>query len=175
MHNPYREATPFATPNGPLTEADTHERIALVEHYSWAIPTDAAIRTLVAHDPLLEVGAGRGYWAWCVEQMGGDIVATDLKPPRDTWTTVKAMDARDAVEDHPDRTLVLCSPETDRRWPTDAIHASDARYVVTIGNEPHPTTRLAHELGQHWFEVDTRPLPTFFGLPSRLAVHRRHE
>ena len=34
-----------------------------VQQYAWAVPTEEALDVLSEHAPLVEVGAGSGYWA----------------------------------------------------------------------------------------------------------------
>jgi hypothetical protein len=51
---------------------ETADRHALVDRYGWAIPTDEAIAALVELSPLVEIGAGRGYWAHLLRQAGAD-------------------------------------------------------------------------------------------------------
>lgn len=87
--------------------------------YSWAIPHEGALRTLLALSPLVEIGAGGGYWAHLLRQRGGDVVAYDRAPGTNhwvkrLWTHVEVGGARPAG-DHPDRTLLLCWPPYDHR------------------------------------------------------------
>mgnify|MGYP001603501330 CR=1 FL=1 len=58
-------------------------REILVRLYAWAVPTEEVIRTLVKHAPIVEIGAGTGYWAHLIHQMGGDILAYDQIVPQD--------------------------------------------------------------------------------------------
>jgi hypothetical protein len=52
----------------------------LIGAYSEAVPTTEALRALQALSPIIEVGAGRGYWARLLSELGCDIVASDLHP-----------------------------------------------------------------------------------------------
>ena len=65
------------------------ERSKLVKEYSWAVPTEDVIRYCAQFDNLLEIGAGNGYWASLIEEMGGDVQATDKSPPEETHTEVE--------------------------------------------------------------------------------------
>ena len=40
----------------------------LRNHHAWSVPSDAALRILASHAPLLELGAGTGYWASLLKQ-----------------------------------------------------------------------------------------------------------
>jgi hypothetical protein len=119
----------------------------------YAIPCHEAIETCVGLSPLVEVGAGLGFWAHLIERSGGDIVATDLYPrtvlepasgeaepslqemdsdhPCDTarigtersWHRVRPMDAADAVRAYPDRTVLMIWPSLGRSWPEEVLDA----------------------------------------------------
>src|SRR4051794_33637665 len=69
----------------------------LFERYAHAVPTSEALQALIELGPLLEIGAGAGYWARLVRDLGGDVIATDTAAPPDNawfrgsepWTTVE--------------------------------------------------------------------------------------
>lgn len=59
-------------------------RTMLCRGFSWAIPSPPALDWLVWHldgRGVVEVGAGMGYWAWQLTQLGVDVVAYDKAPP----------------------------------------------------------------------------------------------
>lgn len=53
----------------------------LRRRYGWGIPTEEAIKAIAEWGPLVEMGAGTGYWAWLLRQVGADILAYDVFPP----------------------------------------------------------------------------------------------
>lgn len=55
----------------------TDQRAELVRRYAWAVPDAAAIAALAARSPLVEIGAGTGYWARLLAAAGADIIAYD--------------------------------------------------------------------------------------------------
>jgi hypothetical protein len=55
----------------------------LQQQYAFAVPTRRALNAIAERGPLLEVGAGTGYWASLLSEMGVDIVAVSSS----TWTT----------------------------------------------------------------------------------------
>ena len=47
---------------------------------SFGIPSAAALEAIARHGPIIEVGAGTGYWAGLLQAMGVDIIAFDAEP-----------------------------------------------------------------------------------------------
>jgi len=96
-------------------------RDALTARYAWAIPNEQALRILVRRAPIVEIGAGLGYWAMLLSERGADVVAYDKTPAgskrpnrwfeagRKSWSPVKYGGAT-AAKRHGDRTLFLCWP-----------------------------------------------------------------
>lgn len=114
----------------PLLEAwsEGRSRKESVRRYAWAIPTADALDAIAALGPVVEVGAGTGYWASLLAHRGVDVVCYDLYPPDGTdlngwhegalkFHTVHQGGPEKAGE-HPDRTLFLCWPP---RSPTPVI------------------------------------------------------
>lgn len=56
-------------------------RRELAALFAWAIPDEGALAVLARHAPLLECGAGTGYWAALLRARGADVLASDLVPP----------------------------------------------------------------------------------------------
>lgn len=92
----------------------------LVHRYAWGTPTEAILRQVQAPGPIVEMGAGSGYWAWLLRTLGADVMAYDhLAGPKRllnmssiggiTWSEVHQGGPEDLVE-HSDRTLLLCWP-----------------------------------------------------------------
>jgi len=50
--------------------------------YAWAVPCTEALTALRRLSPLVEIGAGTGYWARLLAGHGADVAAYDLAPPR---------------------------------------------------------------------------------------------
>src|SRR6202050_3520431 len=53
----------------------------LAQRYSYVFPDDRSLTALAALGPLVEIGAGTGYWAFRLRALGVDIVAFDQAPP----------------------------------------------------------------------------------------------
>jgi hypothetical protein len=126
MDNPYLdEFLPTVPSDEPTARSRKEERFVLCRKYAWSVPTEEAIRLLVRIGPLVEVGAGTGYWASLIRAAGGDIIAYDRHPPdmqqemnvennwhwdvAHTFTRVET-GGLEVLDWHTDRTLLLCWP-----------------------------------------------------------------
>lgn len=53
--------------------------------FSWAIPNKKAIDICSNYGPIVEVGAGTGYWAWLLRKQGVSVEALDILPYVNNW------------------------------------------------------------------------------------------
>ncbi|MFH0245875.1 hypothetical protein ACGRHY_26460 [Streptomyces sp. HK10] len=104
-------------------------------HYSWAIPTPSTLRWIrqAVSRPVLEVGAGGGYWARQLQQLGMDVLPTDAVARIGGWTPVRLCDAEQAAATHPNRTLMLCWPPSVNEMAARALTAYRGPEVLYIG------------------------------------------
>jgi hypothetical protein len=65
------------------------DRKELVEEYSWAVPNESVLLYLSEFEQLVEVGAGSGYWAHCIEENGGSVEAIEPEPPEETYVELE--------------------------------------------------------------------------------------
>jgi hypothetical protein len=112
--------------------------------YSWAVPNQKAIEALVKHSPVVEIGAGTGYWAALVKAAGGDIVAFDKHPPRlnseenhyhpHTKLFYRVREGTEEIAaEYPDRALFLCWPPYDTSMAWGALHCYTGKTVIFVG------------------------------------------
>lgn len=127
-------------------------RLELAQRYSYVLPDSSALKTLADLSPLVETGAGTGYWAYRLQLLGADVLAFDqappdaaepnrYHPPAQTWTAVLAGD-QTALAAHGDRALFLC-------WPPlfsslgDVLQFYSGDTVACIGDGGQRTARIA--------------------------------
>jgi hypothetical protein len=147
-----------ATGSGDEREAP---RLDLAQRYSYVFPDAHLVNALGELGPLVEMGAGTGYWAGQLRARGADVVAFDQAPPdgdapnryhrrTPTWTHVLQGD-QTVLTEHADRALFLC-------WPPlfsslgDCLQFYEGDTVACIGDGGHRTTRL-HNL-EATFEIE---------------------
>jgi hypothetical protein len=167
-------------------------RKELAAIFAWAIPDEAALAVLAQAGPLLECGAGTGYWAALLAGQGADVLASDISPPgaanpfhagHRPWTDVLPADAVTAVRAHPERTLFLCWPPFDDDGASyAALRAYRGDVLLYAGDGPGPggsagatgTVRFHRELALNWTPTRQSALPNWPGLCDRLVVYRRN-
>jgi len=161
---------------GPVRLLERRER--LVEEYAWAVPNAAAIAAVADEGPILEVGAGGGYWAMLLRQAGVDVIATDPDPPTERWSPVAPVRAQDVVADHPDRALLLVWPSGGDRWAAEALAGYEGDTCIYVGEGPGGATadeQFHRLLREHWRRERTVDVPQYPGIRDRLEVWRADE
>jgi len=163
-------------------------RRELVDRFAWAIPSGGGLDAVARHGPIVEGGAGRGYWAGLLRARGVDIVAYDRAPPGSpnvyhpgrggAWTGVAVGTSIEAVRRHPDRTLFLCwPPHDDDAAGHGALRAYRGEVLVYVGegrDGASGTVRFQRELERNWSVIDIVGVPQWPGLGDRLVVYRRN-
>ena len=164
-------------------------RRELASLFSWGVPNQRALEVLAAHAPLVECGAGMGYWSALLRVRGVDVLAYDAAPPgveanayhafgRGPWTAIERDDSMHAARRHGDRTLVLCWPPFDDDRASYAVlrayRGDTLVYVGERGEGAMGSVRFHRELGLNWSVEEEVPLPNWPRLRDRLLVYRRN-
>jgi hypothetical protein len=164
-------------------------RRELAARFAWAIPDEPALAALAALGPLVESGAGSGYWAALLSARGADVLAYDVAPPggpvlnahhpgRHTWTVVREGDAVTAVRTNRERALLMCWPPVDNDAAGyAALRAYRGDVLAYVGEGPDGATgtpRLHRELALNWTPQESTAIPTWPGLSDRLVIYRRN-
>lgn len=193
-----------------MTEAEHDERRDLrfaarctrqevVCQYAFSVPTDEALDAIATVGPVVEIGAGTGYWAALLRARGVDVLAYDLAPPGDPknhwyanarpFAPVLHGDHRDAAR-HPYRALMLSWPPYGSSFAYRALRAYEeagGRHLVYIGEGPSgccADDQFFARLGQEtwfdeaaqsspWVETQTVNLPQWSGINDYLTIYER--
>ena len=152
-----------------------------IEKFGYAIINSASIEFIRPYQPLVEVGAGSGYWAFELSEKGVDVVATDphlshpfWDHPAQKWVGVEQLDALQAIEKYPNRNLLICWPNVDEEWATEALQSFQGEFVIYVGEGPGGSTgsdRMFQLLADWYEEVNRLKIPTFCGGEDRLVVY----
>jgi hypothetical protein len=192
--NPYRDLLrtllPAGGPPGPglarLLDLPNRRR-ELAARFAWSVPNERALELLGDLGPLVEGGAGTGYWAALLTARGADVMAYDVAPPdgpvrnrhhdrHRTWAEVAASATLPAVRRHPDRTLMVCWPPFDDDaagyQPLRAYRGDLFAYVGDAAATG--TARLHRELDLNWTPMEQVALPGWPDVRDRLTIFRRN-
>ena len=163
-------------------------RRELASLFSWAIPNEAALEALARHAPLVECGAGAGYWLALLRARGVDSIGYDHARPargnayhrgaRGAWTGIERLKSTAAARRHPERALLLCWPPYDDDAASyDVLRAYRGEVVIHIGERDEGATgsvRFHRELAVNWSLIEEVELPHWPRLQDRLMVYRRN-
>lgn len=159
----------------------------LVRRYAWAIPTEEAIQTIIEFGPIVEMGAGTGYWAHLVQLMGGDVIAYDPNPPSketslenlNIWhsdtTFFNVLTAGpEALNKHSDRALLLCWPPDDSAMATECLAEWEGDIVIYVGDRKVTADPSFFELlDNHFCITRVVSIPQWAGVDDRMIIWRR--
>ena len=159
----------------------TRNRHFMQTKYAYTLPTQDALNTIMKYKGeeggFLEVGAGRGYWAMLLRDMGGDIIATDLDKDwfedADRYTNIVELGAVQATVEYPNRTLIIMYPPNNSTWPIDAISMYQGKYIILVVGDGCATDELWVILDEKWDEVETISLTHWPLFPSCMTVYER--
>ena len=117
--------------------------------FSFATPSEEALSVLLSHSPLLELGAGTGYWATLLRARGADVLAVDKHAPSTEnlanpfhsalvpGSLMEVGDGVAAAAAHPERTLLLMFPFKHMpgavAWDAEALAAYTGETVIHVG------------------------------------------
>lgn len=161
------------------------ERPSLIRKYSFAIPDHKALLAIKECGPIVEVGAGSGYWARELHDIGVDIVAYDAKEERwgweCSWFPVTKARGQDVVAQHSDRAMFLCWPSYSETWAYETLKAyveGGGRTVIYVGEGSYGC--CADEDFFQYLDgvqqLDTAKeyhlIPTHYGINDHLCITR---
>jgi len=175
--------TIFEAQNGSHLFAKFELREQLAKQYAWAVPNDEAIKAIVGCGPVVEIGAGKGYWAHLVAEAGGDVVAYDLNQHASnhytdegaTYHPVKS-GSHHMVKHHADRVLMLIWPCYDEAWAAETLNMYGGDTLIYVGEGSGGCTGddYFHEiLREKWEEVEWVRIPQWGGIHDYLGIYKR--
>lgn len=166
-----------------MTDERTLEaRGTLCKRYAWSVPTEEAISALAGIGPIVEMGAGLGYWASLLRGAGADVVAYDARPPPDPlnifcepvepWTEV-LRGGPATLSRHGDRALFLCWPPLGPTAST-CLKAWSGSVLAYVGPEDLTGDAEFHRrLSEEFVREREVGLPSWWTVPDRLTIWRR--
>lgn len=165
--------------------SDFAVRDDLCRRFSWACPNAEALELIAAQGPIIEIGAGAGYWAHLLRsRYHVNILAYDHKPPSkgkshyhkgcSAWTGV-VYGRPVKTKKHPDRALFLCWPPMYSTMAEDALKHYKGDTVIHVGEQGGctGTPEFEETLWDEWEEVKTVHIPQWRGIHDYLILYKR--
>ena len=161
---------------------EINNRFELVSRYSFAIPDETSLSIISEYSPILEIGAGTGYWGYLLQNRGVDIICYDHKDPswekmwKRKWINIKKGDIS-KISLYPDRTLFLCWGDYGSEFGYRAIKKYKGKYLIVIGEGEDGCTfnnSFFKELNTSWSRVRAYNNPQWFGIHDYLSVYKRN-
>jgi hypothetical protein len=190
INNPYMQEFLVARRHPDAVSWEFQHRFT--HKYSWSVPTDAALLAIKNFAPagICEIGAGTGYWAKLLRELGVNVAAYDPNPVEEggnryhknvtSFTTMERGDVT-AVSQHSDRVLMLCWPpkgwgEHGSPMSHEALEqfAGDRLVYIGQGRGGVTGTEEFHQLlKRDWTCVKRTRLPHFKHIYNALHLYQR--
>lgn len=162
------------------------ERSRLTSLYSWAVPNDEALAVIAKHSPIIEIGAGTGYWAALLTARGADVLCFDEHPPAKgrtanvyrhevTYHKVRKGGPAEAGN-YPRRALFLCWPPYDSPMARMCLENYIGNTLIFVGEGRGGCTAddaFFDELDSRWVMTEEVFIPQWDGIHDVLEVYRR--
>lgn len=162
----------------------TDYRDKLTSKYAWAVPDDKAIELIVRYSPIVEIGAGTGYWASLIQAQGGVVFPFDSHVPgvktnpyrhAVTYTSVLtgSIEVLDKLSNF---ALFLCWPPYDDSFAYDALKRYRGDTLIYIGEDAYGCTAnmaFFDEVSKHWLSIEEHRLPQWDGIHDYLNIYKR--
>lgn len=108
-----------------------------IEKYAWAIPDDRALRIIQHFAPIVEIGAGKGYWAKLLRDRGVDILPVDMFTAKGkNWTEI-VKGGPEVLKKYKNRALMMCYADdyehSDKPLSTRCLKEYKGDVIILIG------------------------------------------
>ncbi|MGW4815203.1 hypothetical protein ACWEPB_26660 [Kitasatospora cineracea] len=170
-------------------EAPMMSRKLIARTFGWGLPLETSVAWLagqIGPRPVLEVGAGAGYWASQLQRRGADVKATDLLDvARNGFTTgvrytdIETVGAAQAAARHPEHILMMVWPPHRMDMAHSALTAYAGDTVVYIGDPRGgmcATEAFFQSLETAWQKTASCPTHLrWLGYRDTITVYRRKQ
>jgi hypothetical protein len=149
----------------------------LERRYAWAVPNSEALEAVLELGPIVEIGAGGGYWARLLRDRGGEVIAYEPAPLDEVWTDMAEPWTpllRGGVDDaakHPDRALFVGWPPRPNGFMVDLLLEAPQRTLALITDGRGPVQdRMYDLLEREWTRTSEVAIPTWPSRSDRLMT-----
>lgn len=158
-------------------------REQLVHEYSWAVPSDEAIALISKFGPIIEIGAGKGYWASLLIELGVEVQAFDFKPVSENRYTDKSgnftnvkLGSFEALDDYPNHSLFLCWPSYATSFAFNALSKFKGDTFIYVGESAGGCTGdddFFEYLENNFDLIECFKIPQYQSVNDRLFIYKK--
>lgn len=163
-------------------------RTFCIHEYAFAVPSDPILKILKSYSPLIEMGAGSGYWAYLLTKLKCDIIPYDGYPPskkspfgkKNEWFTREWMPIKKGfpklLTSFTNRNLFLCWADYDTPFGYECVKNFKGKYalIITEGEGGCIGDDAFHRyLDKHYEELETHGIHNWYGIHDYLAIYKR--
>jgi len=173
---------------GPL-DFSFRDRDEGIRRWGFAIPNAEAIDAIAELSPIIELGAGTGYWASLLAEAGAAVQAYDKDVPsgdsenyysfRHTPLHYEVKQGTEAVlADSSARTLLLVWPSYASPFANNCLKQFAGEYLAFVGEGIGGCTAdddFFEALTAHWEQVRVVNIPHWDGIHDDLRIYRRNK
>jgi hypothetical protein len=168
-------------------------RAHLVRFFAWAVPSDGAIDAIAQlGKPVIEIGAGTGYWGWLLDQLGVEVALFDRQPAADGEfaSEDRWMDVREGTEEvlatndgWPEHALLLCWPSQGSEMPERCLELFQGEVLIHVGEHGGASARrefyerlptVKGETVNGWKLEREVDIPRWAAMHDYMSIYRRH-
>lgn len=153
-----------------------------IPEFGFSIPCAEVLDALAEHQPILEVGAGTGYWTALMRRRGIDVIGTD--PDDQGWwkhtgkhdpTQIK-LEARQALRQFSDRTVFCSWPSYQEPWFHQALKTMYVgRRLILIEEDSCADDKTWKYRDRRFALLASIKVPAWPGMNDRCGVWRKEQ
>lgn len=157
-------------------------RYDMCRNYAFAIPTKQAILEISKFSPIVEIGAGSGYWASLLQKNGAKVIAYDKYPKNNKYnftqnhTKIEKASEEILQKIDPSYSLLLCWPNYNNDFAYNAIKAFKGNHLIYIGEPEGGCTAndsFHKELKAHWKLKKEITIPQWDGIHDLVMIYNK--
>jgi len=153
------------------------KRNIMAAYFTFAIPSFEAIELITKYQPVLEIGAGSGFWAALLKKNNCNIIATTIDdihhPFPEKFTDIEKLTALEALKKYPSRT-VFCSWPSIGAWAEEALpYISDRLIFIGEKMGSSASNNFYNELEEKFELEEELTIPQWHLIYDYLYVYRR--
>jgi hypothetical protein len=118
------------------------ERFIYAKRFGYGVPCREVIDEVARYGPLLELGAGNGFWSFWLRKKGCDVIATDIGEDnpytKNKWVSdVIQLDAVTALKTFPGRNILIVWPHFTAGWSVEVVQQlKPSQIICYVGEGP---------------------------------------